>query len=247
MPPKFEKYVYWLEKEQFDDLKEKLLGDGHDLFKAKKAVCDPLSKRVEIGYVEPDAWDKFEMCRRQMSWYRESPRSGLYLVVSSFNLSEYGITPETVIRDSKFKPPELPGDDEKEEMIKQLSYQEIKPDEWDNVEGEDPAVIEKWMRVMGIRRMTYDELLLTHSANHANFIEPKYYVEDNGFGKVPYSISNKTKRICSACLEFFNIIGARHKKKMVVTCPGGAIYAGLAVNKYYEVITEAKQHVDMDE
>ncbi len=64
MAVKYEKFIYWLSKGSFEELGKKLLKDGHELFRAKKAVCVPLSKRVDIGYVEPATWDKFDICKR---------------------------------------------------------------------------------------------------------------------------------------------------------------------------------------
>jgi hypothetical protein len=47
----------------------------------------------------------------------------------------------------------------------------------------------------------------------------------------------KTKEVCSACLEFFNIIGGNFRKKFVVPCPGAVLFAGMSVNQYYQVET----------
>ncbi|MEJ2522914.1 MAG: hypothetical protein P8080_08555, partial [Gammaproteobacteria bacterium] len=57
---------------------------------------------------------------------------------------------------------------------------------------------------------------------------------------VPYSIG-RTGEICSACLEFFNVIGGRFRNKLVVPCPGAVIYAGLPVNRYIEVLSPAAE------
>ncbi len=237
MTQKYQKYVYWLDYDEFAVFKERALQDDISLHQTKKAVCKPLSKSVEIGYVTPDTWQEFDLCKRQMSWYQQSPLAGKTLVVSSFDLSDYDFTPETIIQDSRFRPPVLPDDGQKQELIRQQGYQQSKPEKWENIAGEDPALIDKWLKVMGIRRITYEELFVTHCANHANFIEPLFYIEDEKDGVVPYSVSNKTTFICSACLEFYNIIGSKFKKKLVVPCPGASIFAGLPVNKYFEVIT----------
>ncbi len=231
------KYTYWLKKDEFSVFQDDIVKRGVAMYRAVKAVCVPLSKRVVIGVVEPDIWDKFDICRRQMSWYKKSPREGLYLVVSSFELSDYGFKPETIIRESGFIPSKLPDENQKLEMLKRKSYMESRPDEWEDIAGADPALIDKWMRVTGIRRITYDKLFVTHCANHANFIEPEYFTEEAGCGIVPYSVSDKTNFICSACLEFYNIIGSQFKKKYVVPCPGSAIFAGLPVNRYFEVVS----------
>ena len=234
---KYQKYTYWLNENNFSNFQNDILKRGITLYRAVKAVCVPLSKRVDIGVVEPDVWDKFDICRRQMSWYRESHRAGLYLVVSSFELNDYGLTPETIIKESGFAPSKLPDKNQQLEMIKRQSYADARPDEWEDIASADPALVDKWMRVMGIRRIAYKELFVTHCANHANFIEPEYNTKEEGIGIIPYSISEKTHFICSACLELYNIIGPQFRKKYIVPCPGSAIFAGLPVNRYFEVIT----------
>jgi hypothetical protein len=84
---------------------------------------------------------------------------------------------------------------------------------------------------MGIRGITYDELFIYHCANHANFLDPEFFIESID-GPIPYSIGS-TKQVCSACLEFFNIIGEEFKKKFVIPCPGAVLFAGMVVNQYY--------------
>jgi hypothetical protein len=233
MENNFIKYVYWLNKDDFIKFQERISEDKISIHETKKAVCVVLSRRIEIGFVHPDTWEKFDVCRRQMSWYKSSSRAGNYLIVSSINLEKYGLILENTVRESEFTPPALPDENQKIELIKRPGYQKLKPDEWENVNEDDP-MIRKWLKVMGIRRMTYKELFVNHCANHANFIDPVYYIEDAS-GLVPYSISNKTNFICSACMEFFNILGSSYRKKFVVPCPGASLFAGLQVNKYYEV------------
>lgn len=154
--------------------------------------------------------------------------------MSSHKLDEYNLSPETIILDRKFRPPGLPDREEQLAMISRKSYQNAKPDKWDKIADDDPELHDKWLKIMGVRGITYEELFITHCANHANFIEPEYFVvEENG--PVPFSI-DRTSHICSACLEFFNIIGPGFKKKLVVPCPGAVLFAGMAPNRYYEVI-----------
>ena len=194
----------------------------------------PLSPGVEIGYVPPNAWGEYLICRRQLSWYKTSPFVDRILVVSSFELQEYHFSPETTIRECDFQPPKLPDREGKLELIEKESYQKAKPSEWENIDAEGPEV-QRWLKIMGLRNILFKELFITHCANHANFIEPTYFITDEK-GIIPYSI-DKTSHICSACLEFYNIIGSDSKKKMVVPCPGAALFAGLLVNRYYEVTT----------
>ena len=231
---KFQKLSYWLTETDFHLLKENLSSKGIDLFASRRAVCVPLSKEVEIGFVPPDAWGKYPFCRRPLSWYKASPFVGRILVVSSFDLDEYHFSPETVIQESDFKPPKLPDREGKLKLIEQESYQKAKPPEWENIDAEGPELHNQWLKMMGLRGVSYEELFITHCANHANFIEPTYFIVEKN-EPVPYSI-DKTSHICSACLEFFNIIGTPFRKKMVVPCPGAVLFAGMSANRYYEVL-----------
>jgi hypothetical protein len=231
----YQKYVYWLDESDFLFLKKDLLRKDIFMTEAKKAICVPLARNVKIGFVAPDAWNKYKLCKRQMSWYRVSPFFGQICVVSSFHLEEYGFIPEVSLTPSNFYPPALPSQDEKKRMKHLPSYDRTKPPEWENIETENPALLHKWLKIIGLRGMTYDEVFVSHCANHANFIEPVYYVTDEN-GIIPYSI-DKTPYICSACLEFYNIIGSKFYKKMVVPCPGSVLFAGLPVNTYMEVVS----------
>ena len=231
----YEKYVYWLEHRDFLSLRSILDQKGSAITEAKKAVCVPLSKNVQIGFVAPDAWQKYELCKRQLSWYRGSSHAGQFLVVSSFELDDHGLTPEAVIKQSRFRASSLPGREEKLQMIESSKYQQAKPSEWENIASEDPDLHDKWLKIMGVRGVSYEEVFISHCANHANFIEPVYF-KNNQDGMVPYSIA-KTSYICSACLELYNIIGSDFRKKMVVPCPGAVLFAGLSVNRYFEVTT----------
>jgi hypothetical protein len=206
------------------------------VLEATKAVCTPLSKRVQIGIVPPEAWRETELCKRPLSWYWTSPRAGQYLLISSHDLMPYDLPPQIVIREVKFRPPSLPDEAGKRARIGRSGYLRAKPPEWDDLDKEDPARLDRWMKVMGIRGLAYRDLFLTHCANHANFIEPVYFVEEGG-EKIPYSI-DQTKHICSACLEFFGVLGAQFRTKRVVPCPGAVLFAGMVPNRYYEVIQQ---------
>jgi hypothetical protein len=127
----------------------------------------------------------------------------------------------------------LPDEGEKKSMRNLEGYRQAKPKEWENIVAQDPALLDRWLKIMGVRGISYKEVFVTHCANHANFIEPVYYI-NNEQGIIPYSIA-KTSYICSACLEFYNIIGSEFNKKMVVPCPGAVLFAGLTVNRYLEV------------
>lgn len=205
------------------------------MHEAKKAICVPLAKAIDIGFVAKEGWERYSLCRRQLSWFNSScPYYGQVLVVSSRRIEEINREPAVVIRECRFRPAGMPDRSEQVRLIERESYRKVRPRAWEDIGSEDPGFQERWLKIMGIRGVTYGELFITHCANHANFIEPVYFVmEDNQ--AVPYSIA-KTTHICSACLEFFNILGSRFRKKRVVPCPGAVLFAGMAPNRYYEVV-----------
>lgn len=234
----YRKYAYWANQEDAQRLNNDLTARGVEVVEAHKAVCTPLSRRSEIGIVPPDTWKNTDLCKRPLSWYWTSIFAGKYLIISSTPLDRFGFIRPIFLKDVTFRPPRLPDRKGLLRLASHPSYIRAKPMEWDDLDAEDPARQARWLRVMGIRGKTYRELFLTHCANHANFIEPEYFVQE-GEAIVPYSIA-KTREVCSACLEFFNIIGRDFKKKLVVPCPGAVIFAGLPVNAYIEVDASAQ-------
>ena len=225
--------MYWMDAALFDRVRVMAAENGLLMHEAKKAVCVPLSKNVDLGYVPPDAWEKYTLCKRQLSWYKTSPYFGQTLLISSRNLAPWGLLEETRIRYSKFRCRKFPDQSKQLALLDRESYQASKPDAWDRIDKEENDRNERWLKVMGIHGKSYGELFITHCANHANFIEPEYFLEDGE--PVPYSLG-KTTHLCSACLELFNIIGSAWKKKLVVPCPGAVLFAGMSPNRYYEVV-----------
>jgi hypothetical protein len=229
----YRKYAYWLPEQEAMDLKARLEATGRSVVECRQAVCSPLSKRIDIGMVTPETWRIQELCRRPLSWYWVSSLAGRYLMVSGTELTEFGLRRQIVLNRTTFKPPRLPTAEEKARLLQRPSYQNAKPEPWDCFDQAEIARQKQWMRQAGIRVKSFQELFLTHCANHANFIEPEFYVRTDE-GRVPYSIA-PTKEICSACLEMFNVLGSGFRLKYVVPCPGAAMYAGLAVNRYIAV------------
>ncbi len=231
----FCKYVYWIPGPEVEGLRQSLGRSDLAVTEVKKAVCLPLSRRIEIGLVAPEVWDNYDLCRRQFSWYRHSPRRGQTLVVSSVLLPDVAPAPSVLIRNSSFHPPRLPDGEKQRALIQRESYQYSRPEEWETIGADAREEQRRWMKVMGLQGLTFEELFIGHCANHANFIEPAYQVPEDGHS-VPYSLG-KTRTVCSACLEFYNIIGSSFKKKYVVPCPGAVLFAGMVPNHYYEVIS----------
>lgn len=209
------------------------------LHETRKAACLPLSGNIAMGYVPPEAWSSFELCRRQLSWYGTSQFAGRYLLISGTDINAYGFDckPSTIISKTKFKPMNLPGSDKGKiaALVEKKSFTLSCPSVFKNIESMDNKMQSRWLKIMGIGGVAFKDLFAFQCANHANFIEPDYYV-DSEEGPLPYSIG-ATKQVCSACLEFFNIIGAAFKTKYVIPCPGAVLFAGMSVNTYYEVKT----------
>ena len=230
--PEYRKHVYWLSEDDFAGIKRELEAKGILPHRARKAVCVPLAWDLEVGYVPAGSWERYGLCKRQLSWHAQSPYAGQVLMVSSKPMKS--LEPTCIITErKKFKPPSLPDRDEKLALLARPSYRETRPQVWEDIAAEDPQQQERWMRVMGIRGVSFADLFIGHCAVHANFIAPAFYVEEDGL-RVPYSLG-KTLEICSACLEYYGIIGGQHRRKLVAPCPGAVLFAGLAVNRYYEV------------
>lgn len=231
------RFAYWMEKHKFLELQQILGKRSISMYETRKAICLPLSKNVEIGYVAPTAWNNFDICRRQLSWYKESRFSGQYLVISQKDISafDFDLKPETIISKimERVKIKEMPNTEAMYRLAEKEQFKSLCPDEFMNIDSVGDDIQSRWMKIMGIRGITYNELFISHCANHANFIEPEYFMETDE-GPIPYSIG-PTKQVCSACLEFFNLIGEKFKKKWVVPCPGAVLFAGMVVNQYYQV------------
>ena len=52
---------------------------------------------------------------------------------------------------------------------------------------------------------------------------------------VPYSI-DLSERLCSCCLELYNVLGRKFRKKLVRPCLGALFFARMERDRYYEVI-----------
>ena len=239
------KYVYWVEAATAARVGERLEALGHDVFEVAKAVCIPMSEKHEVTTVPPRAWYEYKFCRRQLSWYDRSPFRGLTLLVSAVELSDHGLTPETVVRPRPdFRPPGLPAPADLPRLTASPDYRRSRPPAWEDIQAADRRELDQWLRVMGLSEIRFEDLFVYHCANHANFIDPVWFVE-NHHGREPYSIG-PTARVCSACLEFYNLIGHNWPRKWVVPCPGAVRFAGLAANVYYEVLRPGPAGLDID-
>jgi len=249
--PGYLRYTYALDAGELERLRRELSARNQSIVEVEKTPCKVLDPQIPIGYATPEAWNRGS-CRRRGSWYRRSEKAGKYLVGSAFRLE--GFPGGTVINEANFSPPRLPGREEQLELIRSEIYQSEKPDDWEKVESleimelfkdfksmgtrEIPALLKR-LKPLGLRGLAkatvlFREIFVTNCANHANFLDPRYFVKENG-EKIPYSISDNTLFICSACAELFDIVGGKFSTKLVVPCLGAAIYGRMEVNRYYRV------------
>jgi len=224
----YKKHVYWLAPEEAEQLHGDLKGRGIRVSIAKGVVCTPLDEMNRISIVPAHVWN--ETCARPGSWYRKSGRNGLSLVVSSFDVESIRRRKAAVITRSDFVPPRGATLQEKKEMTRESDFESLIPHEWGLVSEREQRIYLRWAARLGSDVKEYSFLFLTHTANHANFINPRFFLEHNGY-RVPYSI-DVSAHICSCCLELFQVLGSHHRRKLVRPCPGAVIFARLKPNGY---------------
>lgn len=224
----YKKHIYWITGSEESQLRQTLKEKKIILRSAKGIVCTPLDKMNKITSVAPEVWN--DTCERQGCWYRASDKYGLYLIISSFELEGYERKKAATLTKSEFQPPLLPTVNEKEAMIADPDFQTRQPQEWSRVKEVEKRIYLRWAKRLGSGVEDYDFLYLTHTANHANFARPQYYIKEGNL-LVPYSI-DQSAHLCSCCVELFQILGAQYPKKLVRPCPGACIFAGLTPDEY---------------
>ena len=222
------KHIYWLTKDENSFLREKLAARDIKVKSARGIVCTPLDVINKISSVAPDVWD--DTCCRQGSWYRTSNKKGLYLVVSSFELEGFNDQKAATITESDFVPPGLATLEHKRALLKDPSLKKRMPKQWQHVDDVEKRIYLRWARRLGSDADDYDFLYLSHTANHANFINPRFFIRD-GKGIIPYSI-DRSAHLCSCCVELFQVLGNEYEKKLVAPCPGATIFARLKPDRY---------------
>ena len=225
---KYIKYVYWLTKDEEAQLREDLKGRNIKLTPTRGIVCLSLDKKIEISSVSPAVWS--ETCNRQGSWYRSSNKNGLYLLVSSFELEEYKTQKACTITLSEFDPPRLAAREEKERMINDPTFMSQIPLDWKKIDEKEKKIYLRWAKKLGSDTRDFEFLYLSHTANHANFINPRFFIQENQ-DTIPYSI-DQSAHLCSCCLELFQVLGTQYPKKLVAPCPGATIFARLKPDQY---------------
>lgn len=220
--------MYWLSPGDADLLRSDLEAAGRRVPVAKGVVCTPLDERNRIALVPPGVWG--ETCSRQGSWYRVSNRNGLVLAVSSFELEPWEEKKVAVITATDFVPPRQAAPEEKQAMVLDPDLERRIPSEWGVVSETEKRLYLRWAKRLGSKVEDYDFLFLSHTANHANFLNPRFFITE-GDEVIPYSIDS-TAHLCSCCLELFQVVGQGYTRKLVRPCPGASLFARLKPDRY---------------
>ena len=228
----FPRFFYWLSPDDFEEFKSLCLRKRVRPTPIFGVPCKVMHPLVELGYVPPEQWN--HVCARQGAWHRRSPKGGKFLVVSLKPVHHIAPSLSGIITTTSFKPPTRPDDEDLMRLVEDPAYQRLEPEEWRNVTDRERRHWHNLLSRLGVRQ-TLDELIEIHSANHANFVTPHFYVNENGL-QAPYSIRN-SGRVCSACVELFNLLGEGFEKKYVMPCPGFVVYANHPRDRFLAVLS----------
>lgn len=226
------RHTYWLAEAELRELERRLATRRPRLTPIRGVPCKGLNDVADASFVAPEVWD--QVCRRQGSWYRGSPKAGLFLVVADEPVDGLEERLETTVEPCDFSPPRLAGERDALEMAGSDAFARRVPEGWARVAEREAGYWRRLLANVGAEG-GLDRRLVIHSANHANFIEPRFRV-DSGGAAAPYSIA-RTADVCSACVELFNILGDEFPVKYVMPCPGFVRYAGGEADRYLLVRT----------
>jgi len=228
----YQKFCYWVDSHGLSKVRKNFEERGIQLTDEARIPCRVLRSTREAGYLASPAW--YGLCKRRTSWYWESEKAGKFLVVSNRPLDHLDVENPIIITESNFKPDRLPSPKEITQLIKSEEYQQRKPNAWENIEPIEKDFYQTWFeRHRPNDPFDFEKIFMNHSANHSNFLDPKFFINLNGL-IVPYSIADSL-HVCSACLEFFNILGSQWSIKYVVPCIGAVLFAHLPMDQYFEV------------
>ena len=228
----YQKFCYWVDPKDLETLQRSHEAKGVQPAEETLIPCRVLRSTRGLSLVVPKAWEGF--CKRRTSWYLSSEKVGKFLVVSNLPLELSGLGNPILITESDFKPDRLPTSEEIVELAESVSFRKRKPRIWDKIDPIEKDVQKRWVERQGISEpFDFDKTFLIHSANHSNFISPRFYIVLND-AKIPYSISDSA-HVCSSCIELFDILGEQCPVKYVVPCIGAVQFAHLLKDQYFEV------------
>lgn len=235
----YQKFCYWVDSQGLSKVIKYFEERDIQMTEEIRIPCRVLRPTKEIGYLISPAW--YGLCKRRTSWYWDSEKVGKRLIASNTSLDHLDVGTPIIISESNFKPPRLPSIDELSQLVKTREYQDKKPRTWENVEPIEKDFYQTWFeRHRSKDPFDFEKIFLSHSANHANFLDPKFFINQNGL-TVPYSIGDSL-HVCSSCMEFFNILGGQWPIKYIVPCIGAVLFARLPMDQYFEVKTINIRH-----
>ena len=230
----YSRYIYWLDKEQFNHVKASLSKEGYKVSAVLKTPCEVLKAcGKKLLYASPSVFRR--ICTRQGSWYLQSDKAGKTMLASEQRLPErYDMYLESNLTESTFQPDSLPSKQDLKALVKSAQYTAERPDEWEKPGIKDSVMFKVLFTLTGFWKKG-DNLKshwLNHRANHANFLANEYTTEVDG-QDIAYSVTGNDG-VCSSCVEFFGIIKPE-QRKYVRSCPGSVTFAGVKREVYYDV------------
>ena len=227
----FVKYLYWLDPARQGEAIEELRRDRRGVYRVRQQPCEALYPRRDLVLVEPRAWDL--RCRRQGSWYRASPRSGHFLLVTGSPSPRFPLWGSVSLEE--FRPPRVAADADVLELLSDPCLPEVAPPGWGDFSPWEEEALREFLREQGVE-MSLQKVFCYYTANHLNFVRPRFFVESGGNPVVPYSIQDRAL-VCSACVELFGILGGEFGLKYLAPCPG-LKYVEPAAGEFLRLVVE---------
>jgi hypothetical protein len=223
------KYCYWMDDAHLEQLKAQMQAHGIDMLQAKQNACEILL--ADIGYAAPSIWQiicKFDAA----PWYDASPFTGKYIVASSQALPDvFQPCLTATISPADCMPPVAVSEDEKHSLINNKVFLGRVPERWGSFPTETgEAIVAGLQKMFGSQVTSFEELLKTWTAVHANFVCPAFRAGAD-CGGAPYSIADSA-HISSCCVELFNMFGSQ-ESLLVRPCIGSVIVKALEKDRYY--------------
>ena len=230
------RYACFIKPEELSEIEPHLKSGAGRPYRARQMVCELLHPKREGGIAPPEVWNK--NCRRQGSWFRASKHNGEILVVTNSPLEG---RPGIKIIPTDFKLPRRPGPEEIQALAELPAYRQKEPPAWqtiDDFDREQFRLFRQGLLKLGLANQEeaeekFESAFPGHCANHANFIEPRFFLERER-KTIPYSIGS-TLQVCSACVQLFGLLGDQFDEKLVVLCPGAVVFTGLPRDQYFSV------------
>lgn len=228
----YRKYCYWVTPHALVKIRGLLEREGVLLDEEARVPCRVLRPSLGLRVLTSSAWNGF--CKRKTSWYWKSDKAKKSLIVSSTPLELPDVGHPIFIHDSNFQPDRFPLPEDIVYLARSKEFEKNKPRLWDKVSIAERDIYQRWWERFHVQEpFDFDRIFMTQSANHANFLAPRFFVVV-GETVVPYSIA-KSIYVCSSCLEFFDVLGNQWPIKYVIPCLGAVQFARIPQDRYFRV------------